>query len=637
MARSALIGRNHAAIVNSKRNLIARNRTFGDILADCFGADILPARRPNVPSFTPDAAPLYMTDREFIVDEEFKSDTPYMYEEYLDQLFWDMDDTRRLTFLVGHVGCGKSTVLDFYLRSYCPNLSPHREKFREKLVIDVDVKGFDSSTDFSRKFYNRAKHRIEERCSEKNFPIGPTISHKAPSNIFEWVDEALRYISNKIRSRNNSDTGLGSIPFKYLVVWIDNLDQTTPEVQKKALTVIRDWLEPAAQLELWRAYVPLWPSTLDRLKNTDLVSLPPHRRVPIGPVESATLFFKRTEGAADRIATTAIPYIEDVSNTQIQKFIHELLKSASIRLLPFIERLCFGDLRRHLSIWEGLLSSKVAFVAWNNYEKRNVSSKKREPFGHYDLIDAMLTGHHRFFNSQVSRIANLLHLVDGPEDARDLLIGMHLLFLFRDRELVYEREIHRDLGLLGYESERTALVIDQFCQLNLCHEITGMAEPRSFEVHLEVVDAYLELCLEPAYLENIAMVTPVDDDTLDDIAESSSMDAAAFTTRVESTFAFLGQVRRDEEWFRNLARFADEESKIKFNNKLSELEFPCIWKLLTMRYRDRLAGLRSSGSLAGITGLTPKWWRSVLEYGIAGKAPQGSETLTPLEQTTSTR
>src|SRR5262249_7301442 len=158
---------------------------------------------------------------------EFASpETPDRHEAYLDELFWDRQPQTPLICVLGPVGSGKSTLVDYYLRCYGHTKGSHRAEFDKMLVIHFDSKVIQDNTDFYHDFFLFAQSSIRFQCGQKGFDIDLAIKRRAtqPNNVREWVWAALEELT-RIGERKDP-----SAPFHHLVLVVDNLDQTPPAV-----------------------------------------------------------------------------------------------------------------------------------------------------------------------------------------------------------------------------------------------------------------------------------------------------------------------------------------------------------------------------------------------------------------------
>ncbi len=105
--------------IGSQANPFARSPAINNLLNRCYGSDILPSRSQFPRGFRHGDvfADLYLSERHWVDEVEYASPgTPDRHEAYLDELFWDRHPQTALICLLGPVGSGKSTLVDYYLR-----------------------------------------------------------------------------------------------------------------------------------------------------------------------------------------------------------------------------------------------------------------------------------------------------------------------------------------------------------------------------------------------------------------------------------------------------------------------------------------------------------------------------------------
>ena len=138
----------------------------------------------------------------------------------------------------------------------------------------------------------------------------------------------------------------------------------------------------------------------------------------------------------------------------------------------------------------------------------------------------------------------------GRVRPRDLLIGHHALQLLgQDRHS--QVDLHQALRSLGYAETNIGVVEKSLLTFNFLHEEPAGGKKIEYEIHEDVVQEYLALRFEPAYVDNVAMVTPVDPKYLHRMSRTRGDRAEDFTRRVATTLAFLEFLRDCEDAFRD--------------------------------------------------------------------------------------
>ncbi len=208
---------------------------------------------------------------------------------------------------------------------------------------------------------------------------------------------------------------------------------------------------------------------------------------------------------------------------------------------------------------------------------------------------------------------------------RDLLIGQHALqLLAQDRHT--QADLHQALRSLGYSETNIGVVERSLLTFNFFHEEPAGGKKIDYEIHEDVVQEYLTLRFEPAYVDNVAMVTPVDPKYLNRMFKTRGDRPDDFQRRVGTTLAFLEFVRDCEEQFRDPKLVMNTPSD-DFILALETLKLVCLWKHMALRYQDRLIGLRESGYLRTID---PAWWDSMIGDSLFVESRGAPEFLEPL-------
>ena len=119
-----------------------------------------------------------------------------------------------------------------------------------------------------------------------------------------------------------------------------------------------------------------------------------------------------------------------------------------------------------------------------------------------------------------------------------LLIGHHALqLLSQDRHT--QVDLHQSLRSLGYSETNIGVVEKSLLTFNFFHEEPAGGKKIEYEIHDDVVQEYLALRFEPAYIDNVAMVTPVARKSLPLMSKTRGDRAEDFPRRVATTLAFI--------------------------------------------------------------------------------------------------
>jgi hypothetical protein len=608
-------------IEQSQRRLneYARSHSLDQLFRRCFGEEILPDRKIHGRKFLPQdmLGGVYISDRDGDAElrEQLKVDE-FPHEAYLDQLFWDPDPAHAKVFLLGDVGCGKSTLIDYYLRCYCPAKGKHPAEFESKLVILLDAIEYPDIADATENFYFFVQGVMRRECESRGVGLDALVQQhrNVPMNVRQWVLIALEQLSNPANSRGHT------APIKYIVLVIDNLDQCSVQIQKKSLAIAEGWLR-APNINLWRVFVPLWPSTWRKLRNQDFGPTRRGVRFDVGAIPIQRILEARTQTLSAELEKARAT---NVQADEVTDYIQGLYTLVRPRLLPRVNELCNDNLRRKLRLWNGLVRGDLAL---------NLSRQVRETADHgrtydYELLDAMLCGSYDAFVPDESGVANVFTMGRGHSQSRDLLVGLHALTLLDRDRLELRSSFYTALMRLGYRAEDVRAVDGALRLFNFFHEVPAHSDLDSdaeLEVHRPVVQAYLKLCLEPAYLDNAALVTPVDAAVRARMVRTRGGRAEDFPARVRSTLEFINFIRAAEEEFTE-AQHVDPDLRPLFIHHLPRLHIPYFWKHMLNGYRDRLQGLRRSRFRPNIE---DGWWDDVLAMPLFAEAASGPAILVP--------
>jgi hypothetical protein len=591
----------HPDRISNQVNRFAANPRIGELFNRCFDSDILPNRQrfPRRFSRGDVFANLYSSQREWKDAIEFAPDEQERHERYLDHLFWDPHLENPLICVVGPVGSGKSTLLDFYLRCYCPENGARQEDFDRKLVVYFDAGVVQDNTDFYHLFFLSIQASIRKQCEDRRFDIDAAISRRptAPKNVREWVWAAFEELT---RAAGRDDP---AAPFKYITLAVDNLDQTPPTVQIRAITEVEQWLNNPL-IRLWRVFLPLWPSTFSYLRNHRFNMLRGVTVFEVGPINSNALLENHETAIEQQVASQGAALAEAALD-----YVSTMTSFASKRLLHRIVALSNGSLRLLLSLWGGLLRSSVAHDVWRQLKAEPDSTRGYE----YELLDALIVGASEVLNQRRHRVANVLAMGHAHARPRDLLIGPHALFLMR-QGVKRHASLSEMLESLGYARGNIRDTVIALSAFNILH-LTPSSRPDSieYELHDPVIHEYLDLIWEPAYVDNIALVTPVDPALHSRMAKTRGDVADDFTRRVETTLVFLGFLRDCEASFCNPKHLRPGLDAARFRETLASLKLRCLWRGMANSYRARLTNLRRGGYLPKVD---PSWWEKIL-HGTA--------------------
>ena len=110
-----------------------------------------------------------------------------------------------------------------------------------------------------------------------------------------------------------------------------------------------------------------------------------------------------------------------------------------------------------------------------------------------------------------------------------------------------------------------------------------------------MIAEYLELLSEPAYLDDVAIVTPVERSFRESMYRTRGDRPDDFPARVESSISFLRFLRDSEDRFRDPDQLRPGVDHDAFREALTKNPLPCLWRTMADRVpaeTDRLAEQR---------------------------------------------
>lgn len=543
-------------------------------------------------------------------------------------LFWG-EGKFTLLFVEGAVGSGKSTFIDYYLRCYCPNEGTHQAHFAAKLIINVDFRSTPSVVEFDKRLYEEARQQIRNACTEISFAIEVEDDYEFWNPLFEfnsetflraqgsedplafrttyvnnhkptvsdeaWVRCALRFLSMK--------AGSSVCPFQYLVLCLDNLDQSDLEVLQHAIYRVREWTKLAGTMRLWRVFVPVVPGTL---------SLILEKVRPLPGYEPLFIPAPKLESLLDRRSEVLEAAINGSSDKQSDKpsrmleFIRDCRGWASPRFHALLRGVSAGSARTSLKLWQCVMSSPSVF---ETYSARVDNPASKQFLGHYYLMDGMLTAQYPVFRPEHHPLLNIFNVLPESADERDLLIGPHVLALLK-RHVTDYTVLVATLQHLGYDLEAIQAALSLFKTRYLFREL----KQRAIHPEPSVCQGYWELLSEQAYIEHIAYVTPLEAALLEGVRyRAGRVDDEVFMARSEAAIAFLGQLKQDEERFCKIDGLPTGCDRDDFKKELSRSGIPSVLRICGVSYRNRLVWLRKHKIYSGVSSLK---WQQLIESNV---------------------
>ena len=445
----------------------------------------------------------------------------------------------------------------------------------------------------------------------------------------KWVDLALKYITQQLNSSHPN-----GMPFTYLVLALDNLDQSDFLVQATAIHRVCEWLRVGSRVKFWRIFIPLWPTTLALMMRT-LQPLPDNETIQLPPPLTSVLLGFRSRYVESKIQglgrDTTLPNANAdeadrvLGNEIIRDFLATSADWNNDYYRTFLCKLAGGSARQEILFWQWTLCSRSLLEHYLRL-KAPQGAPSLERISYYMFLDALLTGKYSGHHAINNPVLNLFYILPDILSERHLLIGPHVLFLLERRIRSYEEAID-ELRPVGYAREDVETVLNRFRDSHIL-QLEGGDTKRSFVLREDVLRAYLTLLNETAYVDQVAMVTPVAKDRLAKMKRTHSYDRAAFRARVETTDQFLLQLRDDEQAFCYGGSQPEGETG-EFRSALNALKLPSVFKTMALKYRERLQNLSRRRFLGDI--ISPAEWETLLKARVFLLAESAEALLRPVD------
>ena len=178
-----------------------------------------------------------------------------------------------------------------------------------------------------------------------------------------WGNLALQYLADKAKARSTDTV------FRYIVLCLDNLDQSTVEVLQRAIYRIRQWIDETQEdMPVWRVYLPVWPGTRSLILET--CHPLPHFDVLQLPAPAATQLldsrFHVLQEAAEHEPDSSIE----------SNFLRDCIEWSSPSFNHFLAKLSGGSVRMLVEFWRSIISSPNLFRHYQEVTDKGLGSRK---------------------------------------------------------------------------------------------------------------------------------------------------------------------------------------------------------------------------------------------------------------------
>lgn len=603
--------------------------TFERAYNTAFNSEVLPDDQENwVFKVNDPRARLYTSKRKWLATDEPNRDyAEFEYEKLLEQVFWSRrNKATALVVIEGDVGSGKSTLIEYFLRCYCPTESERKEEFKKKLPIIVNLSNV-CSDNYESEIYRKIREEITKKIDfeldsddcyamydpvlnfdgklflnalgdkdEEQYRAECVQSRKNVLTDKDWVELALRYLSTKSAAQITEGQ---AAQYEYLVICLDNIDQRSEDVQLRTVELANRWLKEL-KLRLWQLYIPVWPKTYDKLiQNPSISPIGDHEFISLGTVDPEEVIKKRNELHIEEVLgdEDATDPPGDPAKTSGQFGIHFLEDTFSFVRSDFIRTLrdlSGGNLRTERDLWKQMLSSKSLYQNYLDSNSRQGWDEDKK-MGLYNHWDGLITGSRDVHHRTRSKLRNLFYATATPRNGRDLLIGVHLLLLLEKegsaRTEITIKPFNKRLRSYGYDDDAIEEAMAYF--QDTMFTIFPSKGGDRIRIRQKIVRQYLCLLRDPAYLDNMAMTTPVPENLHPKMKITNSFDPKNFCDRVFTTLNFLMQINRDEDYFCEPKHCTSGLHPDIFVGYLSSYKIHRVFLIAIQSYKERLDALKS--------------------------------------------
>lgn len=625
--------------------------TFALEIADCLREMILPGELGE--RFKSSQAELYVEKRQWVAGVA-RPGNEFVYEELIHRYFWPSHASDRPLLIVsGAEGIGKSTLIRFYFDCYLPNydkfpyvkrkewnLKNWEEELNKHLVLYCDLRHCTTPDEVKKYIFRSFREQLTkkdrfrdisvqdeyamwDRAADWNDPLhndaekayGDRRAYRADyikplfldNELF--VEEALWYLGRQ-KDRNGNRK-------YYITKFLDNVDQQDWDMKKYILKTILGWIK--SKEYHWKVILPLRPETLRELRSV-LQPLGPFEIVELGELDQQSLINKRSNSiereikASQRqvereeyidkdgnVAYSPIPnfraadHLRDMMSFDVEIDQYSSGKRFALRPVTrhLVEKFCNGSVRRFLRLRKRLAMSIPVERAARQKKKH-----RYEPLPEYIFLNGILNGgrDHYHRNDPDNDIENLYDTTNQPPCAYTLLIGVHILYLIRARNYTRQELLDR-LTRIGYREGEVLDCLDTLHNAGLfTRENIESSDDYRIIKESNIIEAYVDLILKPAYTDNMAIVTPVEEHLGEQMVHTVAYEIGQFKDRTKTTKSFLRQVHDDENTIRTW-RFESPRHRTDgrtFKRDFDSLGIPSIYRKAALEYRNRLEELKKN-------------------------------------------
>lgn len=535
---------------------------------------ILPHRHPARRTFDKKDAPMYVSRRPLrgSVRGVKITDPDFLYENLLFNVFWTPNQKKKFIFLTGTIGCGKSTLTDYFLRCYCPDIVADEEKFSKKMILHIDSKG---CIDVNRFYFNVIASQ-KTFCETHGLDTLAKVA-KGSGDARERSYDFLEALTNEMRD--------GALQGYYLVIVIDNIDQSPMDVQKEAITFAQDICEENSKVEVYKLFFPMWPNTLENLADQNFLRIRPEEftKIDLSAPEINHVVRRKVKRLLRSFK---------VNGKSAREYIRSIKHKVQPKEYGLIVGLSYNNLSLVLSHYAGLILSD----GMKTYE-----SLTEHAFREYQVIDSLVAGRYKTHNALSSLVLNPFCYGITRTDAPNSFLLPYLLFFLREQHYELE-DVVKFFKRLSVSESTIVDCLEKLADKHVIHFDLYREGTKRICVHHRVRRAQIALLTAPAAIDNWAQTTPMPRSFVEGRTPTVGYVVDDFQKRVENTLSFLKFLEDREAVIVNQLDEASLDELRKF--------IPKVTREVKKSYRKRMRELKRRNDPVPYP---EKWWDDVME------------------------
>lgn len=651
MHRSSLVDREHS------KQPPPQSLDFTHPIASCFRTEIERVLQgPILPhsfgtTFHVAESPLYVSSRQ----DSNRADTSISAYSYENTFYSSVSRTNSaLICPVAREGVGKSTFVRFFFDCYMHHIrkpvlpADAHIDVSSSLVLYSNLQAASTADTLRANLFRDLKEQIRRkyprlstvndyamwsRLVDWDDPIhdeaeasyasrssyrADTVGRSGGLDAEKWASEAIWYLS--------SEEGRTLADVNAVIIILDNVDQLEEQLQLHVINLCRTWITTSAASDHptsvgtghampLKVIVPLRPETLEALEPS-VTPVPYREIVELGSVVMDDLLDTRKDALRQHIADSD-RYVEldgratDSDTTVFSPISPEEAADEVARMLTYdigtddrntetvrysiarriIDELCDGSTRRSLTARWRIVNS----IALQK-QSEPATTTEDKLVGNYSMLCALIVGNRKYFFAPdpTNLIVNLYNITEDLDPPYSTLLGVHFLHVIRTESRNYARVVTL-LSQIGYRKSEIDGCFRAFAHAQIITACESPDGSKRYEVNKRIAAVHSDLMRRAAYIDNMAMVTPVEYSRLEHMSHTVPYSDSDFIRRAETSLEFLEQLQEDENDFCKYRGVNDRVAvtEARFQETLDELALPSAYRVAALGYRKRLEGIKA--------------------------------------------